>query len=104
MLTVPPRIRSNPAPRGSVVRPAGIRALLPASISGPAPGTMVWVGPPLFWRGPRFRDASEDVTLFPLVPDRVLPAVLSMALKLTLTVPMLEMFGAAGLVLPATIV
>src|SRR5215211_4949071 len=101
MLTVPSRMRLNPAPRWSVVSPAGIRALLPPSISGPAPGTIVWVGPPLFWRGPRFRDASEDVTLFPLDPDRVLPAVLSMALKLTLTVPVLEMFGAVALVLPA---
>ena len=45
MSTVPPTMRARP--RWSVVTPAGMRALLPASMAGlPGSSGIVWVGPP----------------------------------------------------------
>ena len=45
MSTVPLTMRGSP--RWSVVTPAGMRALLPASMAGlPGSRAMVWVGPP----------------------------------------------------------
>src|SRR5262245_22724338 len=97
--------RKNPGPRWSVRSTGGTRALDPALITGlPPAGSMVWVGPPLLERAPRPRAAP--IRLFPLVPDRVNPAVLPIALKLALTVVPLAptpMSGEVPLVLFETI-
>src|SRR5581483_5759070 len=68
----------------------------------PVPSACVRVGPPLSASGPRLRAAPND-RLLPLVPDGLKPGGLPTALKFRFTVPVLEMSGAAVLVLPETI-
>src|SRR5581483_8564559 len=54
-LTVLLKVRGKPAPRSSVVMPAGMKLVLPALIMGlPGSTASVKADPPLFRSGPRF--------------------------------------------------
>src|SRR5262245_27174842 len=91
-----PKARTKPNPRWSNWVPADGG---PALIRGlPGWGSLVGVGPPLSWSRPS--KGAWPTTL--LVPVRVNPVVLWMALKVALTDPSERMSGAAALVLPAT--
>src|SRR5262245_34240002 len=77
-------VREYPAPRWSVVRPAG---LLPLSMHGlPASRAWVGVGPPLSASGPRFRAAPKG-KLLPWSTNVPMKLPLPIALVLAVTLP-----------------
>src|SRR5262245_6375869 len=82
----------------------GTRPILPALMRGlPAAGAMVCVGPPLLASAPSC-GSTPNARLLPLVPDRVNPVLLPMALKFAFTVvPVTDrMSGPLALMFPET--
>src|SRR5205085_266679 len=83
-MSVPaPLVRAKPAPRWSVVRPAGLLPVLSAAL--PAPRAMVCVGPPLLASGCRFRAAPNGRLLALAGLITFGPGSLPMALNVAVT-------------------
>src|SRR5439155_26412550 len=97
MSAAEPTTRANPAPRWSVVRPAGLE---PALMSGlPDRTAMVCVGPPLLASGPSIGSVFAGRLLLPVI---VAPAWLRIRLKSAVIVP--DASGDVAAVLLATTV
>src|SRR5262245_11440939 len=96
MSTFVPTMRAKAPPRSSVVNPVGTRALEPAPTRGLLGfGATVGAEPPTRPSGASSR-LAPNATLLALLPERLKPLLLPMALKLALTVRVLEMSGDGG--------